>query len=466
MLHGAIFVWSIGMEIKRDQYLNALSEKRNNGRVKIITGLRRCGKSYLLFNLYKKYLISNGITEDQIIEIALDDIENVRYRNPFELNEFIKQKITNKSQIYYVFIDEIQFCSEVDNPYLPDSDEKITFVDTILGLMKNKNVDIYITGSNSKLLSSDVLTQFRDRGDEIHVFPLSFAEYWTAWQQIHTRNSIPISFPVEFQNADIHAAWREFCYFGGMPYILSLETTKEKSQYLKDLFEETYLKDIIERKKIRNDKDILDILLDFISSSIGSLTNPAKLANRFQSEKHIKISHTTIANYLDFFCEAYIISSANRYDVKGGRYFDTPLKYYFADIGLRNARLNFRQVEENHIMENIIYNELILRGFNVDIGVVPYSTRIIEDGREKKVREMLEVDFVINNINQKYYIQSALTVDDPEKRQQEIKSLNRINDSFRKIVIVKDDILPKRDEKGIFYIGILDFLLNQDFLDR
>ena len=284
------------MIIERKQYLNELIKKKDNGRIKIITGIRRCGKSYLLFKLYKDYLSGNGIKKEQIIEMALDEIDNIKYRNPFELNDYIKNKIT-KNKKYYIFIDEIQFSKPVKNPYIIDSDEEITFVDTLLGLMKNENLDIYVTGSNSKMLSKDILTQFRDRGDEIHVYPLSFAEFYDTYK-------------------DKNLAWRDYVVFGGMPYILSLDTFEEKSTYLKNLFEETYIKDIIERNKIQNSSDILDILLNFISSAIGSLTNPLKLSNRFLSENKINISHNTISKYLSYFEESYILYSANRYDIE------------------------------------------------------------------------------------------------------------------------------------------------------
>ena len=289
------------MIIERKQYLNELIKKKDNGRIKIITGIRRCGKSYLLFKLYKDYLLGNGVKKEQIIEMALDEIDNIKYRNPFELNDYIKNKIT-KNKKYYIFIDEIQFSKSVKNPYIPDSDEEITFVDTLLGLMKNENLDIYVTGSNSKMLSKDILTQFRDRGDEIHIYPLSFAELYNAYK-------------------DKNLAWRDYMVFGGMPYILSLETFEEKSTYLKNLFEETYIKDIIERNKIQNSSDILDILLDFISSVIGSLTNPLKLSNRFLSENKINISHNTISKYLSYFEESYILYSAKRYNIKGAKFF-------------------------------------------------------------------------------------------------------------------------------------------------
>lgn len=430
------------MFIKRDRYLNKLKDKRDNGRVKIITGIRRSGKSYLLFHLYRDYLLSEGIESEQILSIALDEIDNLEYRNPFNLNEYIKTKIKDEKKQYYVFIDEIQYSVAVSNPYIDSNEKNVTFVDVLLGLMKYKNVDVYVTGSNSKMLSKDILTQFRDRGDEIHIHPLSFAEI------------------VDFYE-DRTLAWNQYVVYGGMPYIFSLKTEEEKNKYLKDLFQETYLKDILERNTIQNEKEVLEILLDFTSSAIGSLINPTKLSKRFLSEKQIKISSHTISKYLDFFEEAYILSQAKRYDVKGSRYFTTPSKYYFADIGLRNARLNFRQVEETHIMENILYNDLIRRGYNVDVGVVEYETR--KDENRKKIQ--LEVDFVINKGHQRYYIQSALNVDSPEKREQETASLKRIGDSFKKIVIVKDPIIPRHDNEGILYIGIEQFLLDETIID-
>lgn len=447
------------MEIKRDDYVKDLIRKKDNGRVKIITGIRRCGKSYLLFHLYENYLLANGVQEHQIIRMPLDEIENIRYRNPFELNNYIKARIAKTSERYYVFIDEIQLSAEVPNPYVDDRAEKITFIDTVLGLMKHRNVDIYVTGSNSKMLSKEVLTQFRDRGDEIHVFPLSFREFRAAYEEIYASG-------VAVGGRRTPNAWRDYCTYGGMPYVLALEGAEEKSRYLKNLFEETYLRDIIERNGIRNEEMILKILLDFVSSAIGSLTNPSKLANRFRSEKKIGISHSTIMRYLEYFEESYIIGSAHRYDIKGAAYFDTPLKYYFSDIGLRNARLNFRQIEETHIMENILYNELVRRGYNVDVGVVPYMRREKDEtGREKMIRSQLEVDFVVNRGNRRYYIQSALHIDVPGKRAQEVQSLCRIHDSFQKIVIVRDDIVPWQDEKGIRYMGVEEFLLDENVLD-
>lgn len=429
------------MIIERKRYLDELIKKKDNGRIKIITGIRRCGKSYLLFQLYKNYLLQNGAEEKQIIEIALDDIENIRYRDPFVLNDYVKSNVKNNKK-YYIFIDEIQFSRSVKNPYSDDPNEKITFIDTLLSLMKRKNLDIYVTGSNSKMLSKDILTQFRDRGDEIHLYPLSFAEI----------NSC-------YENTD--RAWEEYVLYGGMPFVVQLETFEEKSRYLKNLFEETYIRDIIERNQIKNHEEILEVLLDFISSAIGSLTNPLKLSNRYDSEKKIKISNGTISKYLSYFEEAYILYAAKRYDIKGAKYFSTPIKYYFADIGLRNARLNFRQVEETHIMENIIYNDLIRRGYNVDVGVVEYFSRV--EGKTK--RTQLEVDFVVNKGNVRYYIQSAFAINSEEKKEQERSSLKCIGDSFKKIIIVKDNIVPRYDEYGIYYIGIRDFLLNDNLLE-
>ena len=429
------------MIIERKQYLDELIKKKDNGRIKIITGIRRCGKSYLLFELYKNYLLKNRIAENQIIEMALDDIENSQYRDPFKLNEYIKSKISDDKR-YYIFIDEIQFSRSVKNPYIDDEDEKITFVDTLLSLMKRKNLDIYITGSNSKMLSKDILTQFRDRGDEIHLYPLSFAEMSSCYE-------------------DKDKAWEDYVLCGGMPFVLEMETFEEKSRYLKGLFEETYIKDIIDRNQIKNSEEVLEVLLDFVSSAVGSLTNPLKLSNRYALEKKINISNNTISKYLTYFEEAYVLYAAKRYDIKGSKYFSTPLKYYFADIGLRNARLNFRQVEETHIMENIIYNDLLRRGFNVDVGVVEYFPNV----EGKTTRVQLEVDFVINRGNLRYYIQSAFAINSEEKKEQERNSLKRIDDSFKKIIIVRDNIVPRYDEYGIYYVGIRDFLLRDDFLE-
>ena len=427
------------MRYERKQYLNQLIKKRDNGRIKIITGLRRSGKSYLLFTLYHQYLLNSGVDETQIIGLALDEINNAKYRNPFELDKYVRNKINDGTKKYYVLIDEIQFVSEVSNPYLSD-DSKVGFIDVVLGLMKIENVDLYITGSNSKMLSSDVLTQFRDRGDEIRVYPLSFAEVYENYQ------------------GDKRNVWRNYYTYGGMPMVWSFDTHEEKSKYLLNLFERTYLKDILERYSIKNNKEILDILLSVLASSIGSLTNPSKLSNTFLSERQIRIAPDTIETYINYFLDAFILQKAQRYDIKGKKYIKTPNKYYYSDVGLRNAKLNFRQIEETHLMENVLYNDLIRRGYDIDVGIVEENAR--ENG--KNVRKQLEVDFVVNRNDERYYIQSALSIDNPEKKKQEIASLIRIPDFFKKIVVVKDYIQPWQDDNGIQYIGIEDFLLNDN----
>ena len=431
------------MQYPRKQYLEQLIRKRDNGRIKIITGIRRSGKSYLLFTLYHKYLIDDGIGEDQIIELALDEFDNARYRNPFELNRFLKEQISDKSKRYYIFLDEIQFVTEIQNPYVDDPNEKLTFIDVLLGLMKIPGVDIYVTGSNSKMLSSDVLTGFRDRGDEIRVNPLSFAEVYESYQK------------------DKREAWRDFYTYGGMPIVWSLDSHEERSRYLSDLFIRTYIKDVLERHDIKNSSEVLDILLNVLASSIGSLTNPSRLSNTFLSERSLRISPDTIDQYIKYFEDAFILQRAERYDVKRRKYIRTPVKYYYTDVGLRNARLGFRGLEETHLMENVLFNDLVRRGFDVDVGVVEQNIRT-EDG--KNVRKQLEVDFVVNRGDERCYIQSALSIADPDKRGQEIASLIRIPDSFKKIVVVKDFIKPWRDNYGIQYVGIEDFLLDESFV--
>ncbi len=337
--------------IERKAYLDELIAKKDNGMVKVITGIRRCGKSYLLFTIYRRYLHSIGVADDCIIGLALDDDENAMYRNPLRLGEYIRGLIADTNKRYYIFLDEIQKVATIQNPYLDDENETIGFVDVVLGLMKKPNADLYVTGSNSKMLSSDIVTEFRGRGDEVRVYPLSYREFAAAYQ------------------GDSRGAWREYYTYGGMPFVLSLQGHQAKSRYLQDLFENIYLKDILERNKIRN-RAVLDDILDVISSSVGSLTNPSKIASTFQTVKHINISDDLVARYLDYLVDAFLIGKAKRYDIKGRKYIGSPLKYYYADIVLRNARLNFRQTEENHIMENIIYNELLIRGFTVDVGVV------------------------------------------------------------------------------------------------
>jgi len=427
--------------INRDSYLNRLIRKKRNGLIKIITGIRRCGKSYLLFELFHTHLNSIGIEDDYIIELSLDDEANAKYRNPMELGNYIRSRVVDRDKEYYVILDEIQHVKEVKNPWLDNPDEKIGFVDVLLGLMKLKNADIYVTGSNSKMLSSDIVTQFRDRGDEIKLYPLSFKEFYDAFSDSKEN------------------AWKEYYTYGGLPRIMSLSIHKEKSDYLQNLFKNTYMKDVIDRHKIRNDKQILDDLAYIISSSVGSLTNPKKLSDTFKTVNKVSINSTTIDTYLEYFEEAFLIDVARRYDIKGKKYIGTPVKYYFTDIGLRNERLNFRQQEENHIMENILFIELKSRGYNVDVGVFEYRHL---DKNGKEIRTQLEVDFIANDGGKIYYIQSALHVDDDRKRQQEINSLRRIPDSFKKVVIVKDDIMPWHDDNGILYIGIKDFLLDAD----
>ncbi len=432
------------MVINRNRYLNKLISKKENGLIKVITGIRRCGKSFLLFNLYHNYLNSIGIKDDTIIELALDEAENARYRNPLELDAFVKTRTKDTTKKYYVFLDEIQKVEPIQNPYLADGNAKIGFVDVLLGLMKRPNIDLYVTGSNSRMLSSDIMTEFKDRGDEIRVNPLTYSEFYNAFA------------------GEKRYAWREYCTYGGMPLVLSKQTHEEKSKYLKDLFAKTYISDIIERNRIANEQWVLEDILNVTASSIGSLTNSSKLANTFKSTKHISITPNTIERYLGFFIDAFIMQKASRFDVKGKKHINALLKYYFTDVGLRNARLNFRQQEESHIMENIAFNELIARGYDVDVGIVEYNHK---NSQGKNIRSQLEIDFVANKGSLRYYIQSALNIDSEEKRDQETNSLKRVPDSFRKIVVVKDDIIPWHDDNGILYIGIEQFLLDEKAID-
>lgn len=427
----------------REQYLNKIISKKDNGRIKIITGLRRSGKSVLLFQLYRDWLIREGIHEDHIIALALDVLENAKYRNPIELDKYVRDRMDADGEKYYILIDEIQFVAEIQNPYVDNPDARISFIDVVLGFMQMKNADVYVTGSNSRMLSSDILTQFRDRGDEIRVYPLSFAEFYHEYK------------------GDKRGAWQDYYTYGGMPFVTSLETHEEKSRYLKDLFARTYIKDVLERHEIKNDAAVLSILLDILASGIGSLTNPTKLSNTFKSERQISIGSETIEKYIGYFEEAFLIEKAVRYDIKGRKYIGTPAKYYYTDSGLRNARLGFRQLEETHIMENVLYNDLIRRGMDVDVGVVEYNTK---DSAGKKIRKQLEVDFVVNKGEKRFYIQSALSIAEPEKKEQEIASLKRIPDSFSKTVVVRDYLKPWQDENGIVYLGIEQFLLNEDIL--
>lgn len=428
------------MEIKRDRYLNRLISKKFNGLIKVITGIRRSGKSYLLFNLYYDYLLSEGVSKENIITIPLDDVDYEKYCDPLVLHEYIKERITDETKEYYVFIDEAQYAitkEEMKNPDVP-----IRLYGVLNSLLRKKNVDVYITGSNSKFLSSDIMTEFRGRGDEIHISPLSFSEFYPA------------------SGKDKMDAWNEYLYFGGLPHILSEPDNESRSNYLKKLNKEIYLKDLCERYDIK-DETGMEELMKVISSAIGSLSNAQKISDTFKSGGNKTLSMPTIANYLKYLEESFLIEKAERYDIKGRKYISTPSKYYYTDLGLRNALLNFRQFEETHLMENAIYNELIYRGYSVDVGVV--EVRKIED--EKQVRKQLEVDFVVNRSSQRYYIQSAFALPTQEKVDQEQASLINIPDSFKKIVVVKGNGPVWRNEEGITFMGIYDFLLNENSLD-
>lgn len=431
------------MLIRRNFYLSQLIKKRANGLVKIITGIRRCGKSYLLFKLFYDYLLQDGVSCENIITLALDQAVNAKYRNPLLLDAYIRERVSDGGRDFYVFLDEIQQVLSIQNPYLDHPEARIDFVDVLLGLMELPNVDIYVTGSNSRMLSSDIVTEFRDRGDEVRLHPLSFHEFYSHY------------------SGETRHAWRDYCTYGGLPRLATLATHAEKSQYLQGLFANIYLKDIMERHRILNEKSLLDDLLNVIASNIGSLTNPTRIANTFKSEKGEVVAANTLSTYLDFFVDAFLLTKASRYDIKGRRLINSPLKYYFEDVGLRNARLDFRQQEVNHIMENVIFNELCRRGFNVNIGIVPYNSKK-EHGQS--VRTQLEIDFVADKAGDRIYIQSSLNIDDSAKREQETRSLRRIEDSFRKIIVMNNDIIPWSDEYGIKYVGIEDFLLHEDVI--
>ena len=426
--------------IKRDLYLNKLIRKKNNGSIKIITGLRRSGKSYLLNNLYYKYLLSEGVKKEQIIKLALDDDRNREYRNPDNLSKFLYSKITNETEKFYFLLDEVQFAISDEEI---KSKEPIRLYGILNGLLRLKNVDVYVTGSNSKFLSSDIATEFRGRGDVIHVNPLSFAEFYSV-----------------YKNGDKYDAWDEYTTYGGMPMLLGLETDEEKAEYLNNLFKNTYIRNIIERNNLRADVTI-DTLVDVLASSIGSLNNPTKIAKTFASNG-IKTADKTISTYVDYLLDAFLIRKALRYDIKGRKYINSPFKYYFSDVGLRNARLNFRQQELTHIMENIIYNELVMRGYNVDVGIIEH---VVRDEEGKRTTKHLEVDFVYNKGNQRYYIQSAFSIPNTEKMKQEQASLDRIDDSFKKIIITQDRTKLWRNEKGYVIMNVLDFLLKENSLE-
>lgn len=415
------------MQIKRDFYLEKLIRRRKNGLIKIVTGIRRCGKSYLLNTLFYNHLLESGVKADHIIQIALDDIQNKSLRNAEKLYDHVKSMLADSDE-YFLLLDEIQFAEE--------------FEDALNGFLHIPNVDVYVTGSNSKFLSSDIITEFRGRGDEIRVHPLSFSEYASAC------------------TVSKEEAWDDFVNYGGMPYTLHLNLPEKRASYLKNLFTQVYMTDIIDRHKVRNANE-LDEILDILSSSIGSLTNPLRLSNTFKSVKHKIISDHTIKNYIAYFEDAFMLSKAKRYDIKGKKYINSSAKYYFEDVGLRNARLNFRQTEESHIMENIIYNELIARDFSVDVGVIETFGKSDQGKTSKK---QLEVDFVACKGNQKLYIQSALYLPTEEKREQEMRPFKSIGDSFRKILVVKDNIKPRISEDGTEQVGIISFLLDRSFL--
>ncbi len=415
------------MEIKRDVYLNKLIQKKQNGLIKVVTGVRRCGKSYLLFHLFHDYLIDSGVLDDHIVEVALDDRSNKELRDPDVILKFIKEKIKDK-ETYYIILDEVQYLDE--------------FEDVLNSLLHIRNVDVYVTGSNSRFLSSDVITQFRGRGDEVHIYPLSFSEYVSVYQGSQDE------------------AWDDYLVYGGLPLILTMEESGDKAEYLNLLFQKVYISDIVERHHIRN-KAELDELVDVVASAIGSYTNQNKLVRTFKSVKNKTISDKTIKNYIDYLIDSYLISRADRYDIKGKKYIGKLSKYYFEDVGLRNARLGFRQIEETHLMENIIYNELRVRGYHVDVGVVEYYETKADGKRGKK---RLEVDFIANKGSERYYIQSAFALRTADKINQEQRGLLSISDFFRKIVVVGDNIKVRRDENGIITIGLRNFLLDESSL--
>lgn len=416
------------MEIKRDRYLNALIDRMHNGLIKVVTGIRRCGKSYLVFQIFRNYLVSNGVDASHIIAIELDERKNRQYRDPDVILDYIDSLITDKEK-YYILLDEVQMLNE--------------FEEVLNSLLHIQNADIYVTGSNSKFLSKDIITEFRGRGDEIHVYPLSFKEF------------------MEVYEGDEYRGWADYVTYGGLPLTVSMKTEEQKINYLGRLFEETYIKDIIERNHIEKIQELND-LINVLASAIGSLTNPSKIEATFRSVIQSEISLNTIRQYIEYLKDAFIVNEANRYDVKGRKYIGTPLKYYFEDVGLRNARLGFRQVEETHLMENIIYNELRIRGFQVDVGVVPKRIRNKDGKLEKK---QFEIDFIANLGSRRYYIQSAFSLPDEKKEKQEKESLINVNDSFKKIVVVKEVMKVKHDDNGITTMSIYDFLLKENSLE-
>lgn len=416
------------MEIRRDGYLEQLKLRKDNGMIKIITGIRRCGKSFLLFVLFKKYLLENGVDNEHIIEIALDGIENEELRDPKKCYQYIKDAMKDE-QKYYLLLDEVQFMPR--------------FEEVLNSLLRISNIDVYVTGSNSKFLSSDIVTEFRGRGDEIRIYPLSFAEFYAAY------------------GGDYDDAWDEYMIYGGLPQVVQFSTERQKAEYLKNIFTNVYLRDVVERNKLQN-VDEIGTLVDILASAIGTPTNPTRISNTFKSERGVNYTNKTIANHIDYLAEAFLISKAERYDIKGRKYVGANRKYYFTDLGLRNARLNFRQQEPTHIMENIVYNELLVRGYNVDVGIVETSAK---NNEGKRVHKQLEVDFVVNQGSQRYYIQVAYDMTSEEKQAQEFNSLRNIPDSFKKIVIVNGTKKPWRNEEGFVIMGMKYFLLNEDSLE-
>ena len=416
------------MEIKRDAYLQQLIERKDNGMIKVITGIRRCGKSFLLFTIFKRYLLENGVDVDHIIEIALDGIENEELRDPKVCFKYIKDAMKDDGK-YYLLLDEVQFMPR--------------FEEVLNSLLRISNIDVYVTGSNSKFLSSDIVTEFRGRGDEIRIYPLSFVEFYGAF------------------DGDYDDAWEEYMIYGGLPQVAQFSVERQKAEYLKNIFTNVYMKDVVERNRIQN-VDEIGTLVDILASAIGAPTNPTKISNTFKSERGINYSNKTISNHIDYLAEAFLISKADRYDIKGRKYVGANMKYYFSDIGLRNARLNFRQQEPTHIMENIVYNELLVRGYNVDVGIVDVFAKNSEG---KRIHKQLEVDFVVNQGSQRYYIQVAYDITSEEKQTQELNSLRNIPDSFKKIVIVNGTKKPWRNEEGFVIMGMKYFLLNADSLE-
>ncbi len=426
--------------IARERYLQKLVDRKENGMIKVITGIRRCGKSFLLFHLFYDYLLSVGVQEENIIAIALDEEENDKYREPKELSAFIRSKIVNSNEKYYVFIDEVQYAIKKEEL---KSDKPLPLYGVLNGLLRMQNVDVYVTGSNSKLLSKDVMTEFRGRGDEVRVYPLTFKEYYS------------------YLGGEKLERFEEYAEFGGLPFTISRKTPEDKVKYLSDLFKEVYFKDIEERYNI-DMPEVLQLLTDNLCSSIGSLINSSKLAKSLMSAKNVKVDSQTIATYLEYLEESFLFNQAKRYDVKGKKYFLYPSKYYCTDMGLRNARLNFRQQEETHAMENIIYNELIARGFSVDVGVVEIVS-VGEDGKRRQ--KQCEIDFVINKGMRRYYIQSALALNTNDKEKTELRPFLETKDFFKKIIVTKSYMKPWIDDNGIYHMGLYNFLLDESILE-